>query len=342
MLSTVLQCTFHVVWTIGNWWTGLAFKNVNTFLDLSPRWGTSYSEAVLSIRVVLMGILRVIDIVCSIILTGLTTTTFAGNARLPSYPLAVKSPYLSTWVPGNQLLSGAATAQPQFWTGSELTWPIFARVDNTTYSLFGNPQGIFNATNAQTNSVSYTSSHTYISVTAGRATFNLDFFSPVLPGKDEYARQSLPYSYLTVSATSYSFLPPKVQILTAIDHSWTAQNGESLLNYTTSGSAGFFWFYNPNATAYTEQSDMATYGSVLFGTTTGNNTRAACGSPLELYSSFSNGQLQTSNTSFSCSPTALAGLFKDLGTCGHTASIATFTVGFDRVQAIQYLNQTLN
>jgi hypothetical protein len=341
MLYSLLRCTFQLLTGVDFdfLWTGLVFKNaVPSFL--SPQWQASYFAATLSIRSILMGILRAIDIACSIILAGLTSTTFAGNARLPAYPLAVKSPYLSAWVPGNQLLSGAATAQPQFWTGSELTWPIFARIDNTTYSLFGNPQGTFNATNAQTNSISYTSSHTYISVTAGRASFTLDFFSPVLPGKDEYARQSLPYSYLTVSATSYSFLPPKVQILTAIDYTWTAQNGASLLNYTTSGSAGFFWFYNPNATAYTEVGDMATYGSVLFGTTLGNDTKVACGSASELYSSFTNGQLQTSNTSLSCSPTALAGLFKNLGTCGHTASSATFVVGFDRVQAIQYLNKT--
>lgn len=287
-----------------------------------------------------MGILRAIDIACSIILAGLTTTSFAGEARLPAYPLAVKSPYLSAWVPGNQLLSDAATAQPQFWTGSELTWPIFARVDNATYSLFGNTGGTFNATPAITNSVSYTSSHTYISATAGRASFILDFFSPVLPGTDEYARQSLPYSYLTVSATSNSLIPPQVQVLTAIDYSWTAQNGSSLLNYTASGSAGFFWFYNPNATAYTEHREMATYGSVLFGSSTGNDMKAACGSPFDVYSSFFAGLLSSNNISTNCSSTGWAGLFKDLGTCGHTASSATFTIGYDRVEAIQYLNKT--
>ena len=40
-----------------------------------------------------------------------------------------------------------------------------------------------------------------------------------------------------------------------------------------------------------------------------------------------------------CLPSDLAALSKDLGTCGHTASSATFVVGFDRVQAIQYLNK---
>ena len=341
MFCSLLKCAFHALTGVefDYLWTGWVFNHaIPSFLP--PQWNVQYLSASFSLRSLFMGILRALDIACSIILATLTTTSFAGDVRLPAYPLAVKSPYLSAWVPGNQLLSGAATAHPQFWTGSELTWPIFARVDNTTYSLFGNPNGNFNATSAKTNSVSYTSSHTYISLTAGRASFTLDFFSPVLPGKDEYARQSLPYSYLTVSATSSSFLPPKLQILTAIDSSWTAQNGASQLNYTTSGSAGFFWFYNPNATAYTESSDMATYGSVLFGTTTGTDMKAVCGSPIELYSGLFTSNIRPSNTSQSCSPTDWAGLFKDLGTVGHTASSATFVVGFDRVQAIQYLNRT--
>jgi hypothetical protein len=135
-------------------------------------------------------------------------------------------------------------------------------------------------------------------------------------------------------------VPPEVEVLTAIDYTWTAQNGASLLNYTTSGSAGFFWFYNPNATAYTEVSDMATYGSVLFGTTTGEGMRAGCGSSSETFSAFSCGDIRASNASFSCAPTDWAGLFKNFGTLGHKAKSATFIVGFDRVQAIQYLNKT--
>ena len=341
MLWAALDCAFLLLTGVhlDYLWITWAYQDVVPSY-LSAQWQARFLAASPSLYSLLMGILRVIDVLCSIVLGTFTTTTFAGNVRLPSYPLAVKSPYLSAWVPGNQLLSGSATAQPQFWTGSEITWPIFARVDDDTYSLFGNPGGTFNAISAITNSVSYTSSHTYISLTAGRASFTLDFFSPVLPGKDEYARHSLPYSYLTISATSSSYVPPQVEILTAIDYTWTAQNGASLLNYTTSGFAGFFWFYNPNAIAYTEVSDMATYGSVLFGTTAGEGMRAACGSSSQIYGAFSCGDVQASNANFSCAPTDWAGLFKDFGTLGHKAKSATFTVGFDRVQAIQYLNKT--
>lgn len=132
-------------------------------------------------------------------------------------PLAVKSPYLSTWVPGYQM-NDSAHAQPEFWAGQPLTWVsrttmlsvepdsdsrdqiVSARVNGKTYSLFGNPEDVGNTTAATTESVSFTSSHTFVNLKAGAANVTLDFFSPVLPRKEDYVRQSLPYSYLTVTA----------------------------------------------------------------------------------------------------------------------------------------------
>lgn len=219
MLYDLLDCICRLLTGVGfdDLWTGHIYNYVvPTFFG---QWTAQlFALPRVCIRSFLMGIIRKLDLLCSLVLAVFSSSTFAGNVSLPSYPLAVKSPYLSAWVPGNQLLSeaGAATAQPQFWTGSLLTWPIFARIDNETYALFGNTGGDFNATPAVTNSVSYTSSHTYINIRAGGATLTLDFFSPVLPGKEEYACQSLPYSYLTVSATSSSNLPPHVSIFTAV------------------------------------------------------------------------------------------------------------------------------
>jgi len=57
----------------------------------------------------------------AVIIATVFTVCNAGTALLPSYPLAVKSPYLSTWLPGNQI-SNAASAEPQFWAGQTLTW----------------------------------------------------------------------------------------------------------------------------------------------------------------------------------------------------------------------------
>lgn len=254
---------------------------------------------------------------------------------LPSYPLAVKNPYLSTWVPGNQL-NDAPTAQPQFWDGTQLRWPILGRVNGQVYSLFGNLNGS-NATAATTQSVSFTSSHTYITLSAGVANFTLDFFSPVLPGTNDYARQSLPYSYLTVNVTAPN---ANVQVLSGIDYSWTAQGGASNLNYTTAGNTGFFWFYNPSAIYFTQVANggqMATYGSVLFGSKTGSGSTFSCNGASEVFSMFSStGALGSSYSG--CDGTDLAALARNFGTVGPAGGNTTFTVGLNRDFAINYLN----
>ncbi|EME77457.1 uncharacterized protein MYCFIDRAFT_46339 [Pseudocercospora fijiensis CIRAD86] len=266
------------------------------------------------------------------ILAALCSWSLAtSDANLPSYPLAVKSPYLSAWMPGSQI-KNAATGQPQFWTGQPLTWSIVAKVGHTSYTLFGAPGGISGSTAATTKSVSYSSSHTYVTLFAGPAAFVLDFFSPVFPGSASYAKQSLPYSYLTVNVTSSS--SQSIQILSAIDHTWTAQGGASALNWTTSGSAGFFWFFNANAGAYTEKNDMGTYGSVLFGTTvSGSGVTHACDTPANVYKAFTSTGTLTAKSS--CGGSDLAAVSKDLGTT--TSGRVTFAIGFDRVRAVQYL-----
>jgi hypothetical protein len=287
-----------------------------------------------------MGLCRVLDLATGALI--LATAAIAANIDLPSYPLAVKNPYLSTWVPGDQI-QHAPTAQPEFWKGEKINWSVLARVNGATYSLFGVPKAIDKITAATMGSISFTSSHTLIDLTAGQVQFTLDFFSPVHVGTDDYARQALPYSYLTVSAKpTGNSASPQIQILSAIDETWTAQNGSSALNYTTSGNAGFFWFFNPHEVHFTENNDMATYGSVLFGTTTGAGVTHACDTPANVYSAFtSQGGL---NSTSSCTGSNLVALVKDLGKVGasstNTSSSVTFAVGLNRDEAINYLGNT--
>lgn len=149
-----------------------------------------------------------------LVVVGLVDIVTAATNSLPSYPLAVKSPYLSSWLPSN-CASAAATCSPQFWTGTDLTWTVVARVGGKGYTLLGASTSIANTVAAKQNSITYTSSHTIINYTAGNANITLDFFSPVLPATADFARQSLPYSYLTVSANAITG-SPTVQILSGI------------------------------------------------------------------------------------------------------------------------------
>lgn len=111
----------------------------------------------------------------------------------PSFPLAVRNPYLSTWIPG-ALVANLPSSSPQFWAGNDLTWGIVARVDGISYNLFGITEEIRGTSKASVVSASYTSTHSIFTLTAGSAKFELDFFTPVSPSN--YVRQSLPFSKL--------------------------------------------------------------------------------------------------------------------------------------------------
>ena len=110
----------------------------------------------------------------------------------PSYPLAVRNPYLSTWMPSDQV-EDLPFAESEFWAGQGLTWSIIARVDGKTYSLMGvadsEGDGI---TPAVVRGAEYTATHSVFTLSAGGLAFTLDFFSPVSPWN--YLRQSLPFS----------------------------------------------------------------------------------------------------------------------------------------------------
>lgn len=127
-----------------------------------------------------------------------TLSLFCGNHKVsydpalpPSYPLAVRSPYLSTWMPSDQVQS-LPYAEPQFWAGQNLTWGIIARVDGQAYSLMGIPDPDPRIRPAVIHTAEYTATHTIFSLTAGPVRIKLDFLSPVSPSN--YLRQSLPFS----------------------------------------------------------------------------------------------------------------------------------------------------
>jgi hypothetical protein len=124
-------------------------------------------------------------------LLGLVAAITFSPVHPPSYPLAVRNPYLSTWLPGN-LVGSLPSSSPQFWTGKELTWSIIAKSDGTAYSLFGVTESIAGVTAAKVKSAKFTSTHSVFALTAGSLSFELDFFSPVSPAN--LVRQSLPFS----------------------------------------------------------------------------------------------------------------------------------------------------
>lgn len=266
----------------------------------------------------------------------LFTAVRAGTASISSYPLAVRNPYLSTWLPGN-VANDAPNAEPEFWQGQTLYWPIFARVAGVTYYLFSEVNGVDNAEAATQTAIEFTSTHTIITYTAGDATVTVDFFSPVSPSN--YIRQSLPYSYLTVSVISTASL--NVQIFSGVDDSWVGFSGSLAASVQTAsdGTSVYFNISDPGQTLYTENDQMAAWGSLVFGSipSTASAMTTQYGLRKTVQQAFvSDGSLDDSAAVYV--EDYLFGVAHDFGSV--SSAEATFAVGYDRAHALTFLGES--
>lgn len=130
--------------------------------------------------------------------TGPTQWT-ANPFNPPSYPLAVRSPYLNSWIPQGNGPAALNTVWPQHWpkvqgnvrpvlivsstcdltlSSQNLGWYCAVQVDGTTYRLMGGPSTPAVNTSSQT-SVEFTPTRTTYSQRAGPVDVNMTFWSPV-------------------------------------------------------------------------------------------------------------------------------------------------------------------
>lgn len=272
---------------------------------------------------------------------ALFTASRAGTASISSYPLAVRNPYLSAWLPGN-LASDAPTAEPAFWQGQTLYWPIFARVAGVTYYLFSEVNGVDNAQPATQTAIEFTATHTVITYTAGAATVTVDFFSPVSPSN--YVRQSLPYSYLTVSVTAAAALD--VQLFSGIDDSWAGFAGgsaalDAVVQTAADGATVYFDLSDPAQTLYAENDQMAAWGSLVFGSAPASAAATMTtqyGLRKTVQQAFvANGSLEDSAAAAYVED-YLFGVAHDFGSV--SSAEATFAVGYDRAHALAFLGES--
>ncbi|KAH8900593.1 hypothetical protein GQ53DRAFT_632535 [Thozetella sp. PMI_491] len=274
--------------------------------------------------------------VCAAIGSLLLPAAQAGTASVSSYPLAVRNPYLSAWLPGN-LASNAPTATAHFWAGQNVTWPVLVRVDGVTYTAFGEPGGVEGATPATHQGIRYTSTHTIVTLRAGPATVTLDFFSPVSPSN--FLRQSLPYSYLTVNVTAST--AHSIQVFSGVDESWSGYAGNALAASVYTAKDGISTYFNisyPGQTLYKENSDMAAWGSVVMGSRPSSskltyqyNTRRTAQQGFRV-----NGTLPNTAQAFATSN--LFAISHDFGSVSKAQAV--FAVGYDRAHALYFLNES--
>ncbi|KAJ5115332.1 hypothetical protein NUU61_001091 [Penicillium alfredii] len=259
-------------------------------------------------------------------------TTYS-PVKPPSYPLAVRSPYLSAWIPGNHIAS-LPTSNSQFWAGNDLTWSVIARVDGVAYNLFGVAKAPDGTKSASVTGATYTSTHSTFTLEAGSRKFTLDFFSPVSP--KNYVRQSLPFSYLTVTVSAGD--SSVVQIYSDIDDSWTGQSSNSRWSSSTKGSTSLFQIQAVGAATYSQNHDgQALWGSAIYATrpSGGSSLSTASGPSASVRKHFvDKGSLDGKHPDWSSG--GVVGFVHDLGTTSKKASV-TFAVGHEREKSIDFL-----
>ncbi|KAJ7739311.1 hypothetical protein B0H14DRAFT_3097400 [Mycena olivaceomarginata] len=244
-------------------------------------------------------VLSAVTVVCGV---NWTATPFVP----PSYPLAVRTPYLSAWLP-----QGAGAALNS-------VWPSFWNVSGSTF------------TKATQKSAKFTSTQSTFVLAAGPVTITVNFLSPVEP--TNLLHQSIPFSYLAVSAVSTDGVRHTVAIYSDI----TAE-------CTTTGSVYTHQVQLANQTLFGEFSGQGQtqYGSVYFSSINANALTYQTGQDTVVRAQFiKNATLaNTEDTNFRAVnnnwPTFA---FAHTITVGATVSTPVkFTIGQVRDPAIEYI-----
>ena len=213
-----------------------------------------------------------------------------------------------------------------------------AKIDNKTYSLFGMPDPVPGIEAATLQSAGYTSTHSTFVVTAGSASFTMDFFSPVSPRN--YIRQSMPFSYLTVSVAVQYGAAPSVKVYSDIDNSWTGQFGDYVSTgwtYATSNSNTHIFTLTPGGTAlYSEVNDMAQWATAAFCTQqVSSNLRQHIGDVTTVRTAFVSDE--PLDDDWAWAPGSVVAYMHDLGMVKSPVNV-TFVIGVITDPAINYMN----
>ncbi|KAJ7618784.1 hypothetical protein FB45DRAFT_932463 [Roridomyces roridus] len=258
----------------------------------------------------------------------------------PSIPLAVRSPYLSTWLPqgGGSALNGG---WPVFWAGQTTAWTGFISVDGTQYSWMGAPavpdSTFTQATQKSFKARLFTSTQSIFVLSAGPIDLTVTFLSPV---ETDLVKLSLPLSYLDVSVSSTDGQAHSVQIYTDISGEWSSGSDNWNIEWSTTTSGMLSHQVSlTSPAAYEEISDHAQYGSVYYSTLSGKGVTYQTGEDVVVRGTFLNTSAlpNTQDVNFRAISDAwpVFGLAKDLGHV--TTGSVLFSIGLIRDPAVVYI-----
>jgi len=284
----------------------------------------------------------------------------ADPIRPPAAPLAVRSPYLSTWLPATTL---PGTWQ-QFWTGHVTAMAGLARIDGVSFMFMGAPTIVLDVPNGNSGTPSTLQgferalSQTLLEVTPARTRFHLEgggvglvveFFSPVEPG--DMRRQSIPMSYVLISARSLDGHPHDVQVYADISGEWTSGDDSQVITWapsqvTSPGEKLQVWTVQlQNQRPLTEQGQLAAWGASVWATPGSSRLTYQSGRDIDVRGQFVKaGRLADTNDTNHRAINDNWPVFAfsaDLGQVGRSAVTVPLSIGQVRTPAVSYLGTSL-
>ncbi|KAL5536139.1 hypothetical protein ACEPAF_4244 [Sanghuangporus sanghuang] len=155
----------------------------------------------------------------------------------PALPLAVRSPYLNTWLQQGNNPPSLSGTWPRLWdTGGITGWYASAVVDDQAYMIMGGAT-IPNVQNANQTAVEFTATRTSFIFNAGPMQINASFISPVEPS--DILRQSLPFSYLSMSASSTDGNVHNLRMYSDISGEFIAGNTSEIAQWAWSDDSDY-------------------------------------------------------------------------------------------------------
>ncbi|KAH8671259.1 glutaminase GtaA [Xylariales sp. PMI_506] len=263
-------------------------------------------------------------------------------ARPPAVPLAVRSPYLSTWLnDGSDGGNGGylAGAWPTFWTGQVTAWTGLIRVDGIPYTWMGAPANYPTVVNQV--AFSYTSTRsTFLMEVANKVSMNITFLSPVTP--TDLMRQSLPFSYLDVTVESMDGASHNVEIYSDVSGEWSSGDPTAVIDwsYGSVNGVAYHTFARADQEQMTEINQQASWGNWYWSTADTTGLTYQSGGDVDVRGAFiEKGVLpNTQDTAYRAIDNnwPVFAFSKELGAV--TGSVSTvFSIGYTQDEAVLFL-----
>ncbi|KAF2149170.1 glutaminase GtaA [Myriangium duriaei CBS 260.36] len=285
------------------------------------------------------------------LLASATALSTFSPARPPAIPLAVKSPYLSAWLPVNSAnANGGSLAGnwPTFWNGQVVGWAGLIRVDGQTYTWMGNPTG---TTAVNQTSFEYTATRSIFHQNVkGKINIVVTFLSPITP--NDLKRASLVSSYMEVQVSSADGKAHQVELYTDISAEWISGDRSAIAKWdygstatmrtgnSVSKGVAYHRLYRQTPLAFSEVNDQTEYGHWYYMTTNTSSLTRQSGADINVRSQFANsGQLKnTADRKFRAIQDnyPVFGFALNLGSIQKTPVSSVFTINLNQDQAVVF------